>query len=57
MGELTTKTLGVKNIEEAMDSNKLPVHLKMIPGVKKGPDATIMLSKSGNNVKGLHWHH
>ena len=54
MGELTPKTLGVKNIEEAMDSNKLQVHLKTIPGVKKGPDATIMLSKSGIDVKGLH---
>ena len=47
----------LKNTEEAMDWNKLLVHPKMIPGGKKGLDATIMILKSGINVKEFDWHH
>ena len=40
-----------------MDSNKLPVHFKVVPGLNKGPDATIVPFKSGIDAKGLDWHH
>lgn len=56
MGKTNSRNPGTdlpKNIEEAMDSNKLPVHSKMNSGLKKGPEAIIILSKPGINVKEL----